>query len=302
MAPARRRATAAAASAAATGPCRLLALSDDEVSVVAHELCDPLRPLLAVNLSSTAKGLRLAMQPALAELRLQRQAAEAFAAHCGSSLAQLQDADSLILGQFYGRPLSLAHWGTLGHLVGCRSLPRLEGLFFTGFDNGDEGAALLAAGLRRGGLPSLKLLSFEGVQLGDQGAAALATALTKRTLPALVGLDLIDSQIGDAGLVALAPVVRQLPNLDYLSLDNNQIGDRGLASLLAEPVEGALPSLRSLYLFDNQITDSGCAKLASALRGGALPNLYECNLTGNPGEAAQETVDAVLGLHISVRL
>ena len=47
--------------AAASGPCRLLALSDDEVSMVAHELCDPLRPLLAVNLSSTAKGLRAAM-------------------------------------------------------------------------------------------------------------------------------------------------------------------------------------------------------------------------------------------------
>ena len=282
--------------------CRLLALSDDEVGVVAHELCDPLRPLLAVHLSSTAKGLRTAMQPALAELRLQRQAAEAFAAHCGSSTAGLRDVSVLRFGalylfsiaQHFGGPLSLAHWRTLGHLVGCRSLPRLEGLFFMGFDNGDEGAALLAAGLRRGGLPSLKLLSFEGVQLGDQGAAALATALTKRTLPALVGLDLIDSQIGDAGLVALAPVVRQLPNLDYLSLDNNLIGDRGLASLLAEPVEGALPSLRSLYLFDNQITDSGCAKLASALRGGALPNLDECNLTGNPGEAAQEAVHAVL--------
>ena len=40
--------------------CELLKLSHDEVSIVTHELCDPLEPLLAVHLSSTAKGLRVA--------------------------------------------------------------------------------------------------------------------------------------------------------------------------------------------------------------------------------------------------
>ena len=60
MAPTTCRASVVATSNAAPGPCRLLRLSDDEVSVVAHELSDPLRPLLAVNLSSTAKGLRAA--------------------------------------------------------------------------------------------------------------------------------------------------------------------------------------------------------------------------------------------------
>ena len=66
--------------------------------MVAHELCDPLRPLLAINLSSTAKGLRAAMQPALAELLLQRQAAGAFAVRCCLSLAQLRDTMVLHLG------------------------------------------------------------------------------------------------------------------------------------------------------------------------------------------------------------
>ena len=47
-----------AASAAAEATCLLLDMSHDEVSIVTHELCDPLRPLLAVHLSSTAKGLR----------------------------------------------------------------------------------------------------------------------------------------------------------------------------------------------------------------------------------------------------
>ena len=44
--------------------CVLFKLSHDEVSIVTHELCDPLRPLLAVHLSSTAKGLREAMEEA----------------------------------------------------------------------------------------------------------------------------------------------------------------------------------------------------------------------------------------------
>ena len=51
------RAAKARAAAAAEATCLLLDLSHDEVSIVTHELCDPLRPLLAVHLSSTAKGL-----------------------------------------------------------------------------------------------------------------------------------------------------------------------------------------------------------------------------------------------------
>ena len=54
MAP-RNRAASARAAAAAEATCRLLDLSHDEVSIVTHELCDPLNPLLAVHLSSTAK-------------------------------------------------------------------------------------------------------------------------------------------------------------------------------------------------------------------------------------------------------
>ena len=40
--------TRAAKAAAAATMCLLLDLSHDEVSIVTHELCDPLRPLLAV--------------------------------------------------------------------------------------------------------------------------------------------------------------------------------------------------------------------------------------------------------------
>ena len=41
--------------AVSSSSCMLLQLGHDEMGVVAHELCDPLRPLLAINLRSTAK-------------------------------------------------------------------------------------------------------------------------------------------------------------------------------------------------------------------------------------------------------
>ena len=72
MAP-RTRAAKARAAAAAEATCLLLDLSHDEQSIVTRELCDPLAPLLAVHLSSTAKGLRELLQAPLQELREQRQ-------------------------------------------------------------------------------------------------------------------------------------------------------------------------------------------------------------------------------------
>ena len=121
MAP-RTRAAEARAAAAAAATCLLLDLSHDEVSIVTHELCDPLEPLLAVHLSSTAKGLWEAMEEQLAELRQRHAAAAAFAAHLSMSCADLAGARELRMGNWgtlYKPPITLAHWTTLGMLVGC---------------------------------------------------------------------------------------------------------------------------------------------------------------------------------------
>ena len=163
--------------------CFLLDLSHDLLSIVTHELCDPLRPLLAVHLSSTAKGLWVPMQEQLAELRQRHAEAAAMARAWGLSCAALADATELGLGLTFNRPLTLAHWRTLGMLVGCGSLPRLGRLGVFGADNGDEGVTALADGLRRGRLPSLQILRLTNAQIGPQGATALAPALTKRALP-----------------------------------------------------------------------------------------------------------------------
>ena len=115
MAP-RTRAAKARAAAAAEATCHLLDLSHDEQSIVTHELCDPLRPLLAVHLSSTAKGLWVPMQEQLAELRQRHAEAAAMARAWGMSCAALADAVELLLGAVprYNKPLTLAHWRTLG--------------------------------------------------------------------------------------------------------------------------------------------------------------------------------------------
>ena len=264
--------------AAASSSCMLLLLGHDEVGVVAHELCDPLRPLLAVNLGSTARGLRVPMQAALALLKQQHQEAEAFATLTGLSITQLRNASSLELGSSYDSPFTLAHWRALGTLIGCGSLPRLKELHIHGDDCGGEGVHMLAAGLRRGGLPSLRRLALIRSQIGDQAASALASALTTRAVPSLEHLQLSRNKIGDVGLVALAPALRQLPTLEMLHLCNNLISDRGLAALIAQPMTGMLEQLKTLDLSRNHVTDAGCLALASVLRNEALPNFNNVDL------------------------
>jgi len=167
MAP-RTRAAEARAAAAAAATCLLLDLSHDEVSIVTHELCDPLQPLLAVHLSSTAKGLREAMEEQLAELKQQTQQAAALAALCGWSCAQLRATTDLRLRATYSKPLTLAHWRTLGTLARCGSLPMLQKLDIRRSVIGDEGVALLADGLRRGRLPSLRDLRLVFAKIGHR--------------------------------------------------------------------------------------------------------------------------------------
>ena len=86
----------AVAELSVSEPCLLLELSHDLVGIVTHELCDPLRPLLAVHLSSTAKGLWLPMQEQLAELRQRHAEAAALARAWGLSCAALADATQLL--------------------------------------------------------------------------------------------------------------------------------------------------------------------------------------------------------------
>ena len=266
--------------AASSSSCMLLQLSQDEMGVVAHELCDPLRPLLAVNLGSTAKGLRALMQAELAQLKQQRQEAEAFAALTNTSIEELRGADNLDLGHYYQRPLTLAYWRTIGNLIGCGSLPMLEYFSVDGADACDEGVVLLAAGLSRG-RPSLLHLGLTGLELGDQAASALASALLM--MPTIQELHLQDNHIGDSGLLALAPALRWLP-LQRLEMWRNNFGDRGLAALLAQAFasrcnpSGVLKSLFLLDLSQNHITDAGCAAFVSALRSGALPGLEQVDL------------------------
>ncbi|MEC7300881.1 MAG: hypothetical protein VXW43_19680, partial [Pseudomonadota bacterium] len=147
--------------------------------------------------------LQRAALKVLVEVGQQRQQAAALAALCDWSCAQLRDATILDLGAAFHTPLTLAHWRTLGMLVGCGSLPRLAELYIIGDENGDEGVVSLADGLRRGRLPSLRGLGLINAQIGPQGATALAPALTKRALPSLEGLSLGVNPLGDAGLAAL---------------------------------------------------------------------------------------------------
>ena len=123
--------------------CLLLKLSHDETEVIAQVLSDPLLPRLAVNLSSTAKSLRRAMQVPLAELRQQRQDAKQLAVLWGGiyggTCRSLRAATMVDLGTAINRYINPTSWSTLGNLARCRSLPALHWLSVHGNHCGDEG-------------------------------------------------------------------------------------------------------------------------------------------------------------------
>ena len=274
--------------------------SHDLVPKLAAELNNPLGPQPAIHLSGTAKGLRRPMQAPLAQLRARHVEARALAARIGmESHVVLRDVEDLRLGRTQDAPLALTHWRTLGMLIGCRSMLRLQVIEVYSSHTGAEGLASFAAGVCDGGLPWLTGLFLCLAHIGPRTAAALAAALTHRTLPSLAHLGLPNNPLGNAGLAALAPALRQLPTLQTLSLTNTSIGDEGLAALVAPPTAGVLGSLVSLYIGGNEITDAGCATLASSLRGGALPALGTrhgtLHLVDNPvSQHAQQEVMEVL--------
>ena len=274
----------------------LVDLHDDLLGELARLLSDPLRPLLTVHLGSTAKGLKVPMQAALAELKQMHDDAAELAALCNKDLAWLAARAGVFLGAQNQRPLSLAHWTTLGTLAGCRSLQSLRWLSIEGSEDSDEGVTLLADGIHRGGLPCLSHLSLETAHIGPAGASALATALNKRALPSLEILSLENNQIADDGLAALAPALRQLPNLQQLYLTKNHISDKGVASLLAPPLcECVLASLEFLYINGNRVGNEGCAALAHAIHIEDLPALNELLVYDNPAslQAQQAVADAL---------
>ena len=137
---------------------RLPELSDDLWRQIALAIeHDPLR---CTTIYTTKVMWQAMPKEQLAELKLQRQHAAEFAALCSMSCAGLRGTSWLDLGAGWSRPLTLAHWRTLGTLARCGSLPRLQSLCIAGGHGFAEGVALLADGLRRGRLRSLKRLSL----------------------------------------------------------------------------------------------------------------------------------------------
>eukprot|EP00908_Phaeocystis_cordata_P018663 Transcript_30126.p1 GENE.Transcript_30126~~Transcript_30126.p1 ORF type:complete len:447 (+),score=84.54 Transcript_30126:60-1400(+) len=202
-------------STPATHPPFLLDLGNDVVGAVAHELCDPLCPLVAIRFSSSSKGLRVASQAELAELRRQYVDVKAMAAACGvnPSYLRCQFVELMPLvnaGAAPGHPtggrveLQVAHRSTLVGLASRGSLRHLEYLSLQ-FHVCAETVALLAAA-------DLPLLEDFGVCTDGEGCAALATAVRTGALPALTvcELNVDDAELPAAQKVRMALIAREL--------------------------------------------------------------------------------------------
>ena len=278
--------------------CHLLIVSHDELGVIFDGLVDPLHPAVAVDLSSTAKGLRTPLTVALQTLKQQHETVRALCNKMHTSFETVRrgdtiswerrgaslrtPADMLDIRPDFPREgaryrLSADEMATLGLMIRTNGLPRLRWLWLFSNGFGDTGLHELCEGLVCGA-PSLQQLGLGGNQISPAGAATLATAFGKGACRRLVSLNLGFNNLGKQGMTTLTAPLRKLPLLHALNLNGNEIGDEGVAALLAELGKDDFKKLRELRLDDNELTNETIDTLTCVLDSGALPNMrgWEC--------------------------
>ena len=273
--------------------CHLLIVSHDELGVIFDGLADPLHPAVAVDLSSTAKGLRTPLWAALKKLKQQHETVRALCNKMHTSFETVRrgdtmswerrgaslrtPADMLDIRPDFPREgaryrLSADEMATLGLMIRTNGLPRLRWLWLFSNGFGDTGLHELCEGLVCGA-PSLQQLGLGGNQISPAGAATLATALGKGACRRLVSLNLGFNCLGKQGVTALTAPLRKLPLLHALNLNGNEIGDEGVSALLAELGKDDFKKLRELRLDDNELTSETCDTLICVVDSGALPKI-----------------------------
>ena len=262
--------------------CHLLIVSHDELGVIFDGLADPLHPAVAVDLSSTAKGLRTPLTVALQTLKQQHETVVALCDKMETTCEEVRHADtlrwdrrgaaSLLYGYRPERTLSAHEMGTLGQMLRTNGLPWLQSLWLLANAIGDAGLRSLCQGLECGGAPSLSDLNLGGNQITPAGVASLAGPIGKGALRRLEKLNLGFNSLGKQGMAMLAPL-RQLPLLHTLNLKGNEIGDEGVSALLAELGKDDFKKLRELRLDDNELTSETCDTLICVVDSGALPKI-----------------------------
>ena len=282
------------AAAVATGP--LGALSHDELGVIVDGLADPLRPQLAVALSSTCLGLRTPLQAALKVLKHRhwRVAALWYVCDDGTRLTKVRYLKKL---NFAKKGLTIDDMATIGMIL--RWLPRLQELFLDDNPFGDAGLQALCEALDRCLLRSLTVLDLAQTFLGPAGAEALATALRLGMLPALKELCLNDNyKLGNQGVIALAEPVRKMSSLSDLSLCECGVGHEGFAVLFANLGKDDFKKLEQLDIEFNDVTDADCEALVKAIKRGLMPELAAVTVhrQTTASDEALKAVDAALSV------
>ena len=279
--------------------CLLLALSHDELDVIVDGLADPLQPTVAVAFSSTCKGLRTPLGPALEVLQERHARAVALCRNLEASCVELRDAEEMY---WTNQGLTADDLATLAMILRTNGLPRMLRLVLIDNDYGDASVQALCEGLGCGAAPSLHL-NLSNNQFGPADAEALAAALHRGAMRKLERLVLCFNPFGNQGVAALAAPLRKLPALKTLNLTTCEIGNEGVASLVANLGRDDFKTLEELYLDTNKITEAGCATLVHALDAvGTFPALHTVSLSSTRTSwAARQAVRDALARAITRR-
>jgi Ran GTPase-activating protein (RanGAP) involved in mRNA processing and transport len=157
---------------------------------------------------------------------------------------------------------------------------------------GDEGAAVLAEGLR---WAALERLDLHDCGVGEAGCRRLGEALHVRERcagGATIALLLDGNPIGNAGLVALATAAAHGPHalpVAELSVEGCSVGEAGVAALAgaAQQPGSSWAALRTLRLGSNRLRDASCIT-------GLLSQLHRLQLERNALGLASAALEAAL--------
>lgn len=253
--------------ALATGPFGVL--SHDELGEIADTLADPLRPVDAVSLSSTCKGLRMPLWAGLAALEQLHGKARKLCHKVGMSPTELATTNTL---SWSDKLLTAEDVGTVSMLLPW--LPRVKFLFLGCPDASSMRA--LCEGMARDAAPQLELIHLAH-RIDSAGALSLAAALRTGALPKLrhvwLEFGLVDSQ----GMAALSASLRMLPSLTNLHFWD--IGDEHVGLLLANLSANDFEVLEGIRFDSSNLTDVGCRELIAALDARVLPAILWFNFS-----------------------
>ena len=230
------------AECAANAAALLLSdLPTDVITLIAAALGDTLEPWHLSRLSTTSRGMQLALAPFTSHFRVEHEASTSLLERIGMPWKAVRrekptEFDAL------KKLLTPADAPILCRLLQSNAFGRITQLALIDSALGDQAVDAVCGAAAGGGLANLTRLYLNANGLTTAGSSTLSRCLHQGYLRRLKGLFMHQNPLGDAGVSAVADAIKHgaLPELERLGLVAVGLGPAGMKSLMAAAEAGPL--------------------------------------------------------------